>query len=203
MTAPSIQSGVRPIDARNRRVAQYAMAFAAAMLGLGYASVPLYRLFCQATGFGGTTQRATAAQAAAVKAIPGKSVVVRFDGNVARGMPWSFAPDQVTQTIPFGERSMATFHARNTSARTITGTAVFNVSPEQAGKYFNKIQCFCFTEQTLKPGEDVHMPVVYYVDPKILDDPGASDVGEITLSYTFNEARYPERKPLDPSGAAR
>ena len=182
-------SAVRPDSARNRRVAQIALACAAAMLGLGFASVPLYRLFCQATGFGGTTRRATAEQAAAVHAVPGKSVVIRFDGNVARGMPWTFGPDQITQTIPFGERSMATFHARNMSARTITGTAVFNVSPEQAGKYFNKIQCFCFTQQTLKPGESVHMPVVYYVDPKILDDPDASDVGEITLSYTFNEAR--------------
>ncbi len=198
-----MSSAVRPDPARNRRVATYALTFAAAMLGLGYASVPLYRLFCQATGFGGTTQRATVAQAEAVKPVPGKSVVIRFDGNVARGMPWTFGPDQVTQTIPFGERSMATFHAKNNSARSITGTAVFNVSPEQAGKYFNKIQCFCFTEQTLKPGESVHMPVVYYVDPKILDDPSASDVGEITLSYTFNEARYPAPKPLDPSGAAR
>ena len=198
-----MSSAVRPDPARNRRVATYALTFAAAMLGLGYASVPLYRLFCQATGFGGTTQRATVAQAEAVKPVPGKSVVIRFDGNVARGMPWTFGPDQVTQTIPFGERSMATFHAKNNSARSITGTAVFNVSPEQAGKYFNKIQCFCFTEQTLKPGESVHMPVVYYVDPKILDDPSASDVGEITLSYTFNEARYPAPKPLDPPGAAR
>ena len=198
-----MHSGVRPDPVRNRRVALIALGFAAAMLGLGYASVPLYRLFCQVTGFGGTTQRASAEQAAAVRAIPGKSIVIRFDGNVARGMPWKFGPDQVTQTIPFGERSMTTFHARNTSARTITGTAVFNVSPEQAGKYFNKIQCFCFTEQTLKPGEAVHMPVVYYVDPKILDDPSANDVEEITLSYTFNEARYPSPKPLDPSGAAR
>ena len=194
---------VRPDPARNRRVALIALGFAVAMLGLGYASVPLYRLFCQATGFGGTTQRATAEQAAAVRAIAGKSVVVRFDGNVAAGMPWTFGPDQVTQTIPFGERSMATFHARNTSARAITGTAVFNVSPEQAGKYFNKIECFCFTEQTLTAGEEVRMPVIYYVDPKILDDPAASDVEEITLSYTFNEARYPAPKPLDPSGAAR
>ena len=129
------------------------------------------------------------ALAAAVQAVAGKSVVVRFDGNVAAGMPWTFGPDQVTQTIPFGERSMATFHARNTSARAITGTAVFNVSPEQAGKYFNKIECFCFTEQTLAAGEEVRMPVIYYVDPKILDDPAASDVEEITLSYTFNEAR--------------
>ena len=196
-------SGVRPDPARNRRVALIALGFALAMLGLGYASAPLYRLFCQVTGFGGTTQRATAEQAAAVKAVAGKTIVVRFDGNVASGMPWKFGPDLVTQTIPFGERTMATYHARNTSARPITGTAVFNVTPEQAGKYFNKIECFCFTEQTLAPGEEVRMPVIYYVDPKILDDPAASDVEEITLSYTFNEARYPAPKPLDPSGAAR
>ena len=192
-----------PSSASNRRVALIMAAVALAMLGLGYASVPLYRLFCQATGFGGTTQRVTQAQAASVKAVAGKSIVIRFDGNVARGMPWDFGPDQVTTTIPIGERAMATFHARNKSARTITGTAVFNVSPEQAGKYFDKIQCFCFTEQTLKPGEDVRMPVVYYVDPEILNDPDARDVGEITLSYTFNEARYPAPKPLDRPEAAR
>ena len=118
-------------------------------------------------------------------------------------MPWDFGPDEVTRTIPIGERTMTTFHARNQSARTITGTAVFNVSPDIAGKYFTKIQCFCFTQQVLGPGEDARLPVIYYVDPKILDDPDARDVEEITLSYTFNEARYPERKPLDPSGAAR
>ena len=198
-----MNTAVRPDPARNRRVALIALGFALAMLGLGYASVPLYRLFCQVTGFGGTTQRASAEQAAAVKAVAGKTIVVRFDSNVASGLPWEFGPNQVTSTIPIGERALATYHARNLSARAITGTAVFNVTPEQAGKYFNKIECFCFTEQTLKPGEAVDMPVQYYVDPKILDDPGTKDVEEITLSYTFNEARYPSPKPLDPSGAAR
>ena len=203
MNTPTSHFGVRPDPARNRRVALIALGFALAMLGLGYASVPLYRLFCQVTGFGGTTQRASAEQAAAVKPVAGKTIVVRFDSNVARGLPWDFGPNQVTSTIPIGERALATYHARNKSARAITGTAVFNVTPEQAGKYFNKIECFCFTEQTLKPGEAVDMPVQYYVDPKILDDPGTKDVEEITLSYTFNEARYPSPKPLDPSGAAR
>ena len=190
-------------DRRNRRVASIAAGVALAMLGLGYASVPLYRLFCQATGWAGTPQRVTTAQAAEIRAVAGKSIVIRFDGNVASGMPWDFGPDEVTRTIPIGERTMTTFHARNQSARTITGTAVFNVSPDIAGKYFTKIQCFCFTQQVLGPGEDARLPVIYYVDPKILDDPDAKDVEEITLSYTFNEARYPERKPLDPSGAAR
>ncbi|MDP3674105.1 MAG: cytochrome c oxidase assembly protein [Novosphingobium sp.] len=189
MTAPATHTAVRPDPALNRRVALIALGFAAAMLGLGYASAPLYRLFCQVTGFGGTTQRATAEQAAAVKAVAGKTIVVRFDGNVASGLAWDFGPNQVTSTIPIGERALASYHARNKSARPITGTAVFNVTPEQAGKYFNKIECFCFTEQTLKPGEAVDMPVQYYVDPKILDDPATKDVEEITLSYTFNEAR--------------
>jgi cytochrome c oxidase assembly protein subunit 11 len=196
-------SAAAPSQQRNRRVALIALGFALAMLGLGYASVPLYRLFCQATGWGGTTQRVSEAQAAQVRAVAGKTMVVRFDGNVARGMPWDFGPDQVTATIPIGERQMATFHARNQSARTITGTAVFNVSPDVAGKYFTKIQCFCFTEQVLGPGEEARLPVIYYVDPKILDDPDAKDVEEITLSYTFNEARYPAPKPLDRSGTPR
>ena len=194
MSAPGLA-----VERRNRRVGLIALGIALAMLGLGYASVPLYRLFCQATGWGGTTQRVSEAQAAEVRAVAGKSIVIRFDGNVASGMPWDFGPDRVTATIPIGERQMATFHARNKSARTITGTAVFNVSPDVAGKYFTKIQCFCFTEQVLAPGEEARLPVIYYVDPEILDDPDAADVQEITLSYTFNEARY----PLDPSRAAR
>jgi cytochrome c oxidase assembly protein subunit 11 len=191
------------VERRNRRVGLIAFGIALAMLGLGYASVPLYRLFCQATGWGGTPQRVSEAQAAEIKQVAGKTMVIRFDGNVASGMPWDFGPDQVTASIPIGERQMATFHARNKSARTITGTAVFNVSPDVAGKYFTKIQCFCFTEQVLGPGEEARLPVIYYVDPKILDDPDAVDVQEITLSYTFNEARFPAAKALDPSRAAR
>ena len=175
---------------RNRRVGLYALIGALAMLGLGYASVPLYRMFCQVTGFNGTTQRATAEQAAGVKvsAVP---ISIRFDGNVDRGMPWDFHPDQTTQTVRIGARSLATFSARNLSARPITGRASFNVSPDEAGKYFNKIQCFCFTEQTLRPHERVRMPVVFYVDPGFAKDPDANDISEITLSYTF----YPVAKP--------
>jgi len=135
---------------------------------------------------------------------------IRFDGNVARGMPWDFQPAQVTETVTIGERDMAFYIAHNKSARPITGTASFNVSPEQAGKYFNKIQCFCFTEQTLQPGQEVRMPVVFFVDPAILTDPDANDIEQITLSYTFNESRdvAPARvaladKPLDPSRGLR
>ena len=203
MNTPAKNFGVRPDPARNRRVALIALGVAVAMLALGYAAVPLYRLFCQVTGFGGTTQRASAAEAAGIKAVAGKTIVIRFDGNVARGLPWDFGPKEVTRTIPIGERMLTSYHARNKSARPITGTAVFNVSPEQASKYFATVQCFCFTEQTLAAGEAVDMPVQYYVDPKILDDPLARDIGEVTLSYTFNEARYPAAKPLDRPQTAR
>jgi cytochrome c oxidase assembly protein subunit 11 len=177
-------------DRRNRKVGFLAFVLAAAMLGLGFASVPLYRLFCQVTGFGGTTQRVTEAQASRV-ATAGQSISIRFDGNVERGMPWSFHPEHSTDTIQLGERDLAIFIARNNSDRPITGMASFNVEPEQTGQYFNKIQCFCFTEQTLQPGEEVRMPVIFYVDPKIAKDETAKDVQQITLSYTFHEAKKP------------
>ena len=172
-------------DNRNLRTGTIAAAFAFGMLGLGYASVPLYQLFCQVTGFGGTTQRVTEGEAAGFKAV-GKTVSIRFDANVARGFPWKFAPEQVTDTVTIGARDMAIYTAENLSDKPITGTASFQVSPTYAGKYFAKVQCFCFTEQTLAPGEKVRMPVLYYVDPAILDDPEAKGVEQITLSYTFH-----------------
>jgi cytochrome c oxidase assembly protein subunit 11 len=171
--------------ARNRKVGLMALSAALAMLGLGYASVPLYRMFCEATGFGGTTQRVDEAQAATVKD-SGRTISIRFDANVERGMPWQFKPLQRTDTVSIGARDMALFWAKNNSDKTVTGTASFNVEPEQAARYFNKIQCFCFTEQVLKPGEEVRMPVLYYIDPAILDDPDNKDVQQITLSYTFH-----------------
>jgi cytochrome c oxidase assembly protein subunit 11 len=172
---------VTDLARRNGRTAALAALLVLAMVGLAYASVPLYRLFCQVTGFDGTTQRA----AAAPGPVAGKEVAVRFDGNVSLTLPWRFGPEKVREIVTIGEREMAFFTAKNLSARAITGTASFNVSPTQAGKYFTKIQCFCFTEQTLKPGEEVRMPVVFFVDPKILDDPDAREISEITLSYTF------------------
>jgi cytochrome c oxidase assembly protein subunit 11 len=178
-----------PLDARNRRVGLIAALAALAMLGLGYAAVPLYSMFCQVTGFGGTTQRATEAQAAsAEKAATGKTMSIRFDASLASGMPWQFRPEKVTETVTIGQRDMAFFIAKNNSAVPITGTATFNVEPEQAGPYFNKIQCFCFEEQTLQPGEEVRMPVLFFVDPKALDDPNMKGVTQITLSYTFHKA---------------
>lgn len=174
-------------DRKNRKVALMVAGIAAAMLGLGYAAVPLYRIFCQTTGFGGTTMRVSEAQAATVKPTT-RTMRIRFDANVERGMPWQFKAVQAVDTVSVGVRDMAVYTARNLSDKPVTGTASFNVEPEQAGKYFSKIQCFCFTEQTLKPGEEVRMPVIYYVDPKILADPDNKDVGEITLSYTFHVA---------------
>jgi cytochrome c oxidase assembly protein subunit 11 len=180
-----------PLDRKNRRVALVTLLAAAAMLGLGFAAVPLYRLFCQVTGFAGTTQVATAAEAAEAAALSAgaPTISIRFDANTAPDVPWLFRPRQVTDTVQIGQRDMAIFEAKNLSSVPVTGTASFNVEPEQAGAYFNKVQCFCFTEQTLRPGQEVNMPVVYYVDPKALDDPNMKDVEQITLSYTFHRTK--------------
>ena len=185
---------------RNRRVGLMALAFALAMLGLGYASAPLYRLFCQVTGFGGTTQRVSEAEAAAVS-VSDKTMSIRFDANVDRSLPWRFQPERTTDTVQLGGRKMAIFLAKNLSDKPITGIASFNVTPAQAGRYFDKVQCFCFNEQTLQPGQEVRMPVIYYVDPKIMDDPDANDVEQITLSYTFHPIAAGAAKPLDRAGS--
>ena len=169
---------------RNRRAAIIALSFALAMLGLGYAAVPLYRIFCEATGFGGTTMKVSEATALAI-AVTDKQITVRFDSNVSSALPWRFKPENPTEKITIGARDMAAFTAENLSSKPVTGTATFNVTPVQAGRYFAKVQCFCFTEQTLQPGEKVRMPVIYYVDPAILTDPDTKDIEEITLSYTF------------------
>jgi cytochrome c oxidase assembly protein subunit 11 len=171
---------------RNGRTAALAALLVVFMVGLAFASVPLYRLFCQATGFAGTTQRGASAPGG-VDAI----VSVRFDANVVPTLPWDFKPERVRQTVRIGERQIAYFDAKNLSDYAITGQAGFNVTPSEAGIYFHKIQCFCFNEQTLKPGQDVRMPVVFYVDPSILKDPDGRSISEITLSYTFY--------PVDPT----
>jgi cytochrome c oxidase assembly protein subunit 11 len=165
---------------KNRRTALIMSGVVAAMLGLAFASVPLYRMFCELTGFAGTPARA----ASAPGAVAGQ-IGVRFDANIHPGLPWRFEPEQTTVRVQPGARTKIFYLARNLSARTWTGQAVFNVSPDQVGKYFKKIQCFCFTEQTLKAGEKVDMPVVFFVDPAIKKDPDTKDIDEITLSYTF------------------
>ena len=168
------------IAKRNRAVATRAALFGLAMLALAFASVPLYRIFCQVTGFDGTTMRASVAPGAVAGEIG-----VRFDANIAPALPWKFTPEQETVRIRPGERTTIYYVAQNYTARPTSGQAVFNVSPAQAGAYFSKIECFCFTEQTLKPGERVRMPVVFFVDPKLRTDPATRDIDEITLSYTF------------------
>ncbi|WP_374651706.1 cytochrome c oxidase assembly protein [Rhizorhabdus sp.] len=178
-------------EARNKRVGAIALMIALGMLALGYASVPLYRMFCQATGFGGTTQRSETGVAPG--AVVGKMIDVRFDANVSPSLPWQFGPEKKVARVAIGARQMAFFTATNLSDRPITGTAAFNVTPEIAGAYFTKIQCFCFTQQTLKPGETIRMPVIYYVDPAILTDKEAGKLNEITLSYTF----YPDKSAVD------
>ena len=178
-----------PIQKNNARVALIAALVALGMLALGFAAVPLYRLFCQVTGFAGTTQRATAADAAAAeRAGAAGTVSVRFDANKDANLPWIFRPEQVTQTVKLGQRQMAFFYAKNISNVPVTGQASFNVTPEQTGAFFNKVQCFCFTEQTLQPGEEVHMPVLFFVDPAMAKDTDAAPVEQITLSYTFHRA---------------
>ncbi len=167
---------------------------AGSMVGLGYASVPLYRAFCNATGFAGTTRKAIG-ELAPGAVVSGKRMSIRFDANHVPTIPWEFKPEKETQTVTIGERSMAFFDAKNLAKYPVTGAASFNVVPEQAGRYFTKIQCFCFTEQTLKAGQDVRMPVIFYVDPKIMSDPDARDIQEITLSYTF----YPVDESKKPS----
>ncbi|AJP73104.1 cytochrome c oxidase assembly protein [Sphingomonas hengshuiensis] len=171
---------------RNLRTALLAGIGVCTMTGVGFASVPLYRMFCEATGLNGTTQRGTRAPGTT-----GQKITVAFDSNVSNKLNWKFAPERRSDTIDIGGRDMAFFTATNLADKPVSGTATFNVTPTTAGKYFTKIQCFCFTQQTLAPGETVRMPVIFYVDPKILDDPDARDIQEITLSYTF----YPSDTP--------
>lgn len=183
---PNAKPGAR---ARDRRVAAWAASIAFGMLAMAYAAVPLYQMFCQVTGFAGTTQRAEAA--------PGKildrTITIRFDSNVAGGLGWQFKPDQNTVDVKIGENQLAFYHASNPSDATVTGTASFNVAPEAAGRYFNKIECFCFTEQTLKAGESVEMPVSFFIDPEIVNDRDARHITQITLSYTFHPVAEEKR----------
>jgi cytochrome c oxidase assembly protein subunit 11 len=166
---------------RNTRVVLVSLGLLAAMSGLVVASVPLYRLFCEVTGYGGTTQTATAAP----DAVPDTAITVRLDANVNAGLPWRFAPAEREVTLALGETATMIYRAENLSDRPIVGTATFNVTPFAAGPYFNKIECFCFIEQKLEPGESTELPVTFFIDPAILDDPDANYLRTITLSYTF------------------
>jgi cytochrome c oxidase assembly protein subunit 11 len=166
-------------------------AFVALMVGAAYAAVPLYSWFCRTTGFGGTTQVATSAP---VKEIPGRTITVRFDSNVAPGLPWTFEPERRTIDVKLGEVVTVYYSVTNESARMTTAQAGYNVTPPTVGIYFEKINCFCFTQQTMKPGEKRDMAVVFYVDPKLAADSEQDTLKNITLSYTF----YPVREPEQP-----
>jgi len=177
---------------RKTRTAILMALLVCGMTGLAFAAVPLYRVFCAATGFAGTPQVDVGGQA---PGDTGHLISIRFDANTAPDLPWRFRPVDTHRTVAIGARNIALYEAQNLSSHPITGQARFNVSPSQAGRYFTKIQCFCFTEQRLTAGQDVQMPVVFYVDPAILTDPDTRDISEITLSYTFY--------PVDQAPAAR
>ena len=169
---------------RNSRTVLGLVAVVLTMGALSWAAVPFYNWFCKVTGFAGTTQVSKEAPDQVLEEI----VRVRFDANVDKDVPWTFRPMQKKMEVRIGEDSMAYYEAINNSDETITGTASYNVAPDVAGYYFSKIACFCFTEQVLEPGQQVLMPVLYYVDPKALDDPNMDGVEQITLSYTFHRA---------------
>ncbi|WP_049973730.1 cytochrome c oxidase assembly protein, partial [Azospirillum sp. B4] len=163
---------------RNRRMLLGAFALVAGMVGLSFAAVPLYQVFCKATGFGGTTQVATKGADRVVD----RTITVRFDAEVNRELPWQFRPLQNAVTLKLGEVREIRYHAKNLSEKALVGTATFNVTPDKAGIYFNKIQCFCFTRQRLERGQELDMPVNFFVDPSLADDPHMKDVATITLS---------------------
>jgi len=176
-------------------IAMALVGLVAGMVGLSFAAAPLYQMFCQATGYGGTTQRADAAP----KDILDRTVIVRFDANVDPKLPWKFAPEQRTVEVRIGESALAFFKATNLSDKPVVGTAGFNVAPQAAGLYFSKIECFCFTEQKLAPGQSIEMPVTFFVDPKFAEDESTKNIPEITLSYTF----YRNDDPSDVAAAPR
>lgn len=177
-------------DNRTKRHGPLALslaAFAAFMVGLSFAAVPLYRMFCEATGYGGVPQRAESAPGEVLE----RTIKVRFDANVDPGLAWSFQPTERSIDVKIGDTALTFFKAENSTDKPIGGTANFNVVPEQAGRYFTKIECFCFKQQTLASGQSVEMPVTFFVDPKIVEDEDTKNISEITLSYTFYRSDEP------------
>jgi cytochrome c oxidase assembly protein subunit 11 len=180
----------RSTSRRQRATAAWCAALVLGMTGAAYAAVPLYRLFCDVTGYGGTPRRA--AEPSSV--VLGRSVSVRFDANVAANLPWRFEPVQSTLDVRIGENALAFYRATNVSDRTLVGTATFNVFPEQAGAYFNKLECFCFKEQRLEPGQSAEFPVSFFIDPALVGDKDVRAITHMALSYTF----YPVAAPATP-----
>jgi cytochrome c oxidase assembly protein subunit 11 len=178
---------------RNLRVAVICAAVFLGMVGASFAAVPLYRAFCQATGFAGTAKRAQ--EASKVKL--DKQVTVRFDTNV-RDLPWDFQPEQATESVKIGATGLAFFKVTNHGSTPLTGRAVYNIAPDQAAPYFEKLECFCFTNQTIKPGETKEFPVAYFVDPRFATGDDTQGLKEITLSYTFYPAADARAQPPAP-----
>lgn len=183
------------IAARNKSFAAWMLAVALGTMGLSYASVPLYRVFCQVTGFGGTTRGSGEDDDAAfvtplkeAEVIEGRPIRVRFNADVSAKVPWKFTPSQTEIIVLPGETALAFYTANNLSDAPITGIATYNVTPAKAGMYFNKVQCFCFDEQRLKPGEELDMPVFFFIDPEFAADETMADIHDLTLSYTFFRA---------------
>ena len=199
-TLPQEPSASRKAAPRSRRglgrdatVAAICGFVVVLMVGASYAAVPFYNWFCRATGFNGTTQVATSAPSAAPLQ---RRIAVRFDSNVAGGLPWKFEPEQTEIEVNIGQVVTVFYTVTNQSARTTTGQAAYNVAPLTVGAYFQKINCFCFTEQTMAPGETRQMPVVFYVDPALVKDSDNDGLNTITLSYTFYPVRDPAPKPV-------
>ena len=192
MTTPQDSASAQPLRRRDKLVAVACGLCVAGMVGAAYAAVPFYNWFCRVTGFNGTTQVATAAPGT----ILDRRITVRFDANVGPGLPWRFEPEQTSIEVRLGEVVTVNYRVLNETARSITASAAYNVTPLTMGAYFQKINCFCFTEQTLKPGEKRDMAVVFYVDPALIADSENDGLNTITLSYTFYPMREPAVKPL-------
>ena len=169
------------IAAKNRRLAKWVVCAVLFMIGLSFASVPLYTLFCRVTGYDGTTQVGEKLP----DTISERKITIAFEAQVDRALPWDFKPEKRQVTVNIGQQGLISYTARNLSAQKTVGTALYNVTPDKAGKYFFKTQCFCFAEQLLEGGKEAHFPVIFYVDPKILEDRNMDDVSDIALSYTF------------------
>lgn len=175
---------------KNARTGLMVLAFVMVMVGVAFAAVPLYDLFCRVTGFGGTTQ--VAASLPSETEILDRTVTINFSSQTGRNMPWEFKPEMRAVDVRLGERGITNYFAKNPTSAPVGGTAVYNVTPLKVGKYFHKIQCFCFDEQVLMPGQEMSMPVLFFVDPAMQDDPNMDDVTTITLSYTFYKSESEE-----------
>ena len=186
-----------PNARHHRRTALAALGMAAVMLGLAYAAVPLYRVFCRATGYGGTPQVA----AAGTKVRGARTLNVRFDANVAPGLPWRFEPETPEMSVRTGQTVTVFFKVRNLASRDTAANAQYNITPDIGGFYFNKIACFCFSEQHLGPDEAAELPVVFFLDPKLEQDPPMRNVDAMTLSYTFFAAKGAKAASNAPTGA--